>query len=67
MTLLEFHKKYCQFCGTQRCLGTPEEVFNCGNYNGEIKDIPKIKSGMDLIEELMKELNISWDDLRGYF
>ena len=63
MTVSEFQDKYCMLCGTQRCLGQPEDFPYCGYYNGEIEGIPKVKTGMDLIEALMKEAGITWEDL----
>ena len=50
-------------CGTQSCLGQPEDFSYCGYYNGEIEGIPKVKTAMDLIEALMKEAGITWEDL----
>ena len=63
MTVSEFQDKYCKLCGTQRCLGQPEDFPHCGYYNGEIEGIPKIKTAMDLIEALMKEAGLTWEDL----
>lgn len=63
MTVPEFQDKYCKLCGTQSCLGQPEDFSHCGYYNGEIEGIPKIKTAMDLIEVLMKEVGITWEDL----
>ena len=37
MTVSEFQDKYCMLCGTQRCLGQPEDFPHCGYYNGEIE------------------------------
>ena len=50
-------------CGTQSCLGQPENFSYCGHYNGEIEGIPKVKTAIDLIEALMKEAGITWEDL----
>ena len=63
MTVSEFQDKYCMLCGTQSCLGQPEDFSYCGYYNGEIEGIPKVKTAMDLIEALMKEAGITWEDL----
>ena len=63
MTVSEFQDKYCMLCGTQSCLGQPEDFPHCGYYNGEIEGIPKVKTAMDLIESLMKEAGLTWEDL----
>lgn len=63
MTVSEFQDKYCMLCGTQSCLGQPEDFPYCGNYHGEIEGIPKVKSAMDLFEEMMKEAGITWEVL----
>ena len=63
MTVSEFQDKYCMLCGSQRCLGQPEDFSHCCYYHGEIEGIPKVKSAMDLIEALMKEAGITWEDL----
>lgn len=67
MTLLEFHKKYCQFCGTQRCLGTPKEVSNCGRYHGEIPDIPKIKSMTEVLKKWEAEDKELWEEIKARY
>ena len=64
MTILEFQQMYCHMCGTQRCFGEAEDISHCGYYNGEIEGIPKIKSIMELLEETMKEKDITWDDIQ---
>lgn len=64
MTILEFQQMYCYMCGTQRCPGEAEDISHCGYYNGEIEGIPKVKSTMELLEEVMKEKGITWDDIR---
>ena len=40
MTVSEFQDKYCMLCGTQSCLGQPEDFPHCGYYNGEIEEEP---------------------------
>ena len=64
MTVKDFQDKYCWLCGTQSCLGDPEDIQHCGNYHGEIDNLPKIKSFMELFEEEMEEKGITWDDIR---
>ena len=64
MTILEFQQMYCHRCGTQRCSGEAEDISCCGYYNGEIEGIPKIKSAMELLEEVMKEKGITWNDIQ---
>ena len=63
MTVSEFQDKYCMLRGTQSCLGQPEDFSYCGHYNGEIEGIPKVETAIDLIEALMKEAGITWEDL----
>ena len=63
MTVSEFQERYCSLCGTQSCMSEPEDISGCGHYHGEIEGIPKVKTAMDLFEEIMKEAGITWEDL----
>lgn len=64
MTVKEFRQTYCSLCGTQRCLGTEEDISYCGYYHGEIEGLPKNKSAYELLEEIMRRRGITWDDIR---
>ena len=63
MTVSEFQDRYCSLCDTQRCMSEPEDISGCGYYHGEIEDIPKVITAMDLLEAIMKETGITWEDL----
>ena len=51
MTREEFYNKHCLMCGTQRCFMDDESISTCGYYNGEIPDIPKKKSVIEMIRK----------------
>ena len=62
MTILEFWNTHCP-CGSQTCLGTEEDISYCIHYNGEIEGIPKRHIAWDLVNILLKEADMGWEEL----
>lgn len=57
MTIEEFHAKYCNMCGTQRCFGGKDQISTCEHYNGEIDGLPKQGSFMN-IDKILVQIDL---------
>lgn len=59
MTVEEFNEKYCSICGSQMCIGEPDEIAHCGYYQGDIEGIAKLyfpERGQKFFDEVLKGL-----------
>ena len=72
MTVEEFMSENCALCGTQSCvchLGIVDKkaISHCGRYHGEIYNIPKIKSLMEVFEEWKNGNKDLWKAIKARY